>query len=104
MFICKIDACDHILGIRLIIRKCYWIEIFFFHFTFLVFHKRGRGVCNVFHCEGKCPSCTSEGNDRLSKTNDTTFEFIAKEEEVRDFCVNLMWEKRDVFRVNISLT
>jgi hypothetical protein len=58
----------------------------------------------VVHCEGKCPSCTSEGDDRLSKTNDTKFEFIAKEEEDRDFCVYLMWEKRKVFRVNISLT
>ena len=58
----------------------------------------------MVHCEGKCPSCTFEGNDRLSKTSDTTFEFIAKEEEDRDFCVYLMWEKRDVLRVNISLT
>jgi hypothetical protein len=58
----------------------------------------------VVHCEGKYPSCTSEGNDRLSKSNATTFEFIAKEEEDRDFCVYLMWEKRDVFRVNSSLT
>jgi hypothetical protein len=57
----------------------------------------------VVHCEGKCPSCTSEGNDILSKTNDTTFKFIAKEEEDRDFCVYIMWEKRDVLRVNISL-
>ena len=58
----------------------------------------------MVHCEGKCPSCISEGNDRLSKTNATTFDFIAKEEEDRDFCVHIMWEKRDVFRVNISLT
>ena len=58
----------------------------------------------MVHCEGKCPSCTSEGNDILSKTNDTTFKFIAKEEEDRDFCVYIMWEKSDVFRVNISLT
>jgi hypothetical protein len=48
-------------------------------------------------------SCSSEGDDRLSKTNDTKFEFIAKEEEECDFCVNLMWEKRDVFRVNKTL-
>ena len=58
----------------------------------------------MVHCEGKCPSCTSEGNDRHRKTNDTTFEFIAKEEEDRDFCVYLMCEKRGVLRVNISLT
>ena len=58
----------------------------------------------MVHCEGKCPSCTSEGNDRHRKPNDTTFEFIAKEEEDHDFCVYLMWEKRDVLRVNISLT
>jgi hypothetical protein len=43
----------------------------------------------VVHCEGKCPSCSSEGDDRLSKTNDTKFEFIAKEEEECDFCVIL---------------
>jgi hypothetical protein len=49
---------------------------------------------------GKCPSYSSEGDDRLSKTNDTKFEFIAKEEEECDFCVNIMWEKRDVLRVN----
>ena len=64
--------------------------------------KKG-GVWNVAHCEGKCSSCSSEGYDRLSKTNDTQFEFIAKKKEC-DFCVYLMWEKRDVFRVNISLT
>ena len=45
----------------------------------------------MVHCEGKCPSCTSEGDDRLSKTNDTKFEFIAKEEEDRDFCVYLIF-------------
>ena len=38
----------------------------------------------------QCPSCSSEGGDRLSKTNDTKFEFIAKEEEECDFCVYLM--------------
>ena len=58
----------------------------------------------MVHCEGKCLSCSSEGDDRLSKTNDAKFEFIAKDEEECDFCVNLMWEKRDVLRVNISLT
>ena len=48
----------------------------------------------MVHCEGQCPSCTTEGNDRLSKTNDTKFEFISKEEEEWDFCVHIMWGKR----------
>jgi hypothetical protein len=48
-------------------------------------------ILNIWvHCAGQCPSCTSEGNDRLSETNDTKFEVIAKEEEDRDFCVYLM--------------
>jgi hypothetical protein len=41
----------------------------------------------VVHCEGKCQSCSFEGDDRLSKTNDTKLEFIAKEEEECDWYI-----------------
>jgi hypothetical protein len=56
----------------------------------------------VVHCEGKCPSCTSEGNDRLSKTNATTFEFIAKEEEDRDWNEIASPRHNDLFILHIN--
>ena len=47
MFICKIDACDHRLGITLITRKCYWIETCFFPFYLVLYFIKRGGVFEI---------------------------------------------------------